>query len=117
MAHRRTAWLISPRLIDPRLILGQKDFDALPKREQYLRMSKYVDAILGVLEDRSDPVNWNDADKANLQNLSRQNLSYRTRIDGMMADCDLADRVGYLRTLEIPDRYTLRNHFRCTKES
>ena len=85
-------------LIDPRLILGQKDFDALPKREQYLRMSKYVDAILGVLEDRSDPVNWNDADKANLQNLSRQNLSYRTRIDGMMADCDLADRVGYLRT-------------------
>jgi hypothetical protein len=62
--------------IDPRLLLGQEAFEILSKREQYLRMRRYIDFILPEIKRRCDPANWDAADMANLQRLSREGLSY-----------------------------------------
>ena len=44
-------------MIDPRLLLTQEAFDALPWREQFMRMRRYVDAIVPAIKERCDPVN------------------------------------------------------------
>jgi hypothetical protein len=62
--------------IDPRLLLGQEAFEILSKREQYLRMRRYIDSILPEIKEQCDPANWDAADMANLQRLSRHGLSF-----------------------------------------
>ena len=66
--------------VDPRLH-RPNTFDALSKREQYLRMRRYVDAILPRIHARCDPASWSVADKANLQALSSQGLSFMEQIE------------------------------------
>ena len=60
--------------VDPRLH-RPNTFEALGKREQYLRMRRYVDAILPRIKARCDPASWSVTDKAGLQALSSQGLS------------------------------------------
>ena len=74
--------------IDPRLLLGQEAFEILSKREQYLRMRRYVDFILPEIKRRCDPGNWDAADMANLQRLSRQGLSFVKELCGMPRNDD-----------------------------
>ena len=66
--------------VDPRLH-RPNTFDALGKREQYLRMRRYVDAILPRIHARCDPASWSVADKASLQALSSQGLSFMAQIE------------------------------------
>ena len=66
--------------VDPRLH-RPNTFDALGKREQYLRMRRYVDAILPRIHARCDPASWSVADKASLQALSSQGLSFMEQIE------------------------------------
>ena len=42
----------------------------LRPREKYLRMDRYVNAIVAAIKARCDPANWSEADKAKLQQLS-----------------------------------------------
>ena len=89
--------------IDPRLTFGQEDFEALPKREQYMRMRRYVDAILSRIERRSDPANWDEYDMTNLRLLSEHGLSFMNHIvrdagPERIAEFDyLGDIVGHCR--------------------
>ena len=64
------------RWIDPRLLLGEAAFAALPKRFQCLRVQDYVDAILPEIEARCEPANWSEADHARLRRLSEQGLGF-----------------------------------------
>ena len=66
--------------IDPRLLLGEDAFDALPKREQYVRMRPYIDRILPAIEAKCDPTQWREADLANLTHLSSCGLSFMNQI-------------------------------------
>ena len=66
--------------VDPRLH-RPNTFDALGKREQYLRMRRYVDAILPRIHERCDPASWSVADKARLEALSSRGLAFMEQIE------------------------------------
>lgn len=74
--------------IDPRVLVTQREFEALPKREQYLRVRTYIDAILPQIERACEPSNWDAADMANLNLLSANGKSFMQEI---IADNDSED--------------------------
>ena len=62
--------VLADKMIDPRLLVTQEAFDALPWREQFLRMRRYVDAIVPAIIDRCNPVNFSDGHVENAEALA-----------------------------------------------
>ena len=75
MEHEQGEGRLPDICVDPRLH-RPNTFEALGKREQYLCMRRYVDAILPRIKARCDPASWSVTDKANLRALSSQGLSF-----------------------------------------
>jgi hypothetical protein len=68
-------------MIDPRLLLGHDAFEALPKREQYMRLTVYVDAVLAEIVAYRDPEFWSAEDKEQLRRLSEAGLDFMAEIE------------------------------------
>ena len=71
MKDQRGEGRLPDYMIDPRLLVTQEAFDALPWREQFKRMRRYVDAIVPAIKARCDPVNWSEADRATMMELAQ----------------------------------------------
>ena len=90
MAQEHGAGWLPDVCVDPRLH-RPNTFDALGKREQYLRMRRYVDAILQRIHARCDPASWSVADKARLEALSSQGLAFMEQIEDATDDVKKGD--------------------------
>ena len=53
---------------DPRLLAGGKEkFALLPPKIQYDQMQAFMDNVTTILNQHTDPSNWNDADRSKLE--------------------------------------------------
>ena len=80
MQQKRGRGRLFDTCIDPRLVMGEEAFASMPKRTQYVRMSRYINTILPEINRRCDPSTWSEDDWVNLRTLSQAGHDFADEI-------------------------------------